>query len=1207
MRAWMHSVIAVLAVSTVGASATAALSAGTPAVARPASASASPDFVPAAPRITDEVTDLRTQSSRTYETEDGGRVTKVFAGSVNYRENGEWRAIDNKLERSADGDLENRANRYNLELPAHLDEAPIKVRHGAASLAFELQDSSSAAVRSTGNSATYKDALPGVDVRYDALDDEVKETLILRSADAPREFRFKLDLSGGLAARLDSAGALRVVGTDGRARFVVPAPIVWQDGDHDRPSGDPVSSTFDSATGVLRVRVDDAWLSAPGRRFPVSVDPRVVVDSQTDTNVQDCTLSSKPVEQASAFCGATADLRVGKVNGYNQRAVVDFKVAARLPDWVTVREAYAAFFLKAGAGTWQETTAHALTRPFVNGQATWNKAASTVSWTTPGGDFNATPASTKWFNASDGVNTWSYWSMPDQVQRWADKTEPDYGFLMRAAGTGSATWGGSFGNANDASSSKRPYFTVDYEPTYGEDGNFSFVYENLPGIQSGVNVASGRLTVHETDHTITEDAPGFALDRFYNSADTRTGASASALQEGWRLGAEPKARRTGNWDLVIETPSGALLRFPYDDATAAYGADRYNNAMVTATSTEWVVERADDGETFTFDRNSGRLTKRARAGEAGEVAYGYDDSGRLSTITAPGNRVTELAYNANGTLDHAVLPDGQTVGYVYTNGRLSHQVKGDATIGYTYTDGRLTQVWSPDGKVQFQYDTAGRVTQLKRVTDLANNTGPTTTFTYYDKTNLGTCPPGSVGRTVETRPDGKTITYCYDEQLFVGERVLPPGEEDPALSDIMVSGYEEEFGVSRAQAQAAMDLQDRARSLRQAISDGAAGPGYGGVSFDNATRRIKVYIKSGTPTGPVQAAIDARGIGAGTDIVSVAYSQGQLEAGRDDVAAALDASPILGPGRAGASFSASLNAVRIAIANNLSVAEMAAVQQAASATSVPTAVVTRNDSSLDLEDAATGCVPRLCEGPLRAGLAIWLWRNQSGNLWKYDVVCTTGFNVRSRQDSKPYTLTAGHCISALNGQPSFVRQTATTYRSIGTPHGSGIVGPHGDYGLIDNSAGGYSEPSERRAWAVIGGGACRFSSCERTRGAADYRIYRTNTSPEGWTVCGLGRSKTVCGRVDATGYDPLNNPVANVSIVKAYGCSAKRKRNIVGGDSGGPVVRYNDALGIIRGSQGTKGCYWDFSAVQQATDSDNGYDVRVETEQPPPNWDPPGQ
>jgi len=71
-------------------------------------------------------------------------------------------------------------------------------------------------------------------------------------------------------------------------------------------------------------------------------------------------------------------------------------------------------------------------------------------------------------------------------------------------------------------------------------------------------------------------------------------------------------------------------------------------------------------------------------------------------------------------------------------------------------------VQSPDGRVAFRYDAAGRVTHLIQVTDTQNDTGPTTTFAYHDATQLGACPGGSAGRTVETQPDGTEVTHCYD-------------------------------------------------------------------------------------------------------------------------------------------------------------------------------------------------------------------------------------------------------------------------------------------------------------------------------------------------------------------------------------------------------------------------------------------------------------
>src|SRR3954469_8187454 len=46
-------------------------------------------------KLTGEVADLRTRTSRTYVTDDGQRVARVFSESVNYRDDmGAWQPID---------------------------------------------------------------------------------------------------------------------------------------------------------------------------------------------------------------------------------------------------------------------------------------------------------------------------------------------------------------------------------------------------------------------------------------------------------------------------------------------------------------------------------------------------------------------------------------------------------------------------------------------------------------------------------------------------------------------------------------------------------------------------------------------------------------------------------------------------------------------------------------------------------------------------------------------------------------------------------------------------------------------------------------------------------------------------------------------------------------------------------------------------------
>jgi hypothetical protein len=118
-----------------------------------------------------------------------------------------WRPIDNRLEPSSAGGYahENGANAYDLQLPRDLGARPVRVAAGGAWVSFALEGAHGVGTVSR-NAKTYRTALPNTDVRMSALSHGVKEDLVLHSAKAPNTFRYALQTSTGLSARLNGRG-----------------------------------------------------------------------------------------------------------------------------------------------------------------------------------------------------------------------------------------------------------------------------------------------------------------------------------------------------------------------------------------------------------------------------------------------------------------------------------------------------------------------------------------------------------------------------------------------------------------------------------------------------------------------------------------------------------------------------------------------------------------------------------------------------------------------------------------------------------------------------------------------------------------------------------------------------------------------------------------------------------------------------------------
>ena len=218
-----------------------------------------------------EVTEARNANERVYNNNDGTQTTEFSAARLNYRgKDGTWTPIDPKLVADPGQGWRNAADEVGLRFAARTD-SPDLVSFAADAdhaLSYTMSGIANSAPVVDGETITYPRVLPGVDLKLESQPGGVKETLVLAGADVPTAFMFPLRLKGLKPAIVD--GQVVFTDTSGARRAVI-------------PPGDMVDANGAVSTAVeyrldgnvLELRVDAAWLKAPGRAFPVAVDPTI--------------------------------------------------------------------------------------------------------------------------------------------------------------------------------------------------------------------------------------------------------------------------------------------------------------------------------------------------------------------------------------------------------------------------------------------------------------------------------------------------------------------------------------------------------------------------------------------------------------------------------------------------------------------------------------------------------------------------------------------------------------------------------------------------------------------------------------------------------------------------------------------------------------------------------------------------------------------
>ena len=299
-------------------------------------------------------------------------------------------------------------------------------------------------------------------------------------------------------------------------------------------------------------------------------------------------------------------------------------------------------------------------------------------------------------------------------------------------------------------------YYVDADPWLGKDvfaasqlGASGPASTYQPRVAEPVNTANGNYLYERTDISIATRGLPLDFSRAYNALQPEAGPLGWGWTHGWNL---RLAEQAADGSVVVTYGDGHAEKWnwtgsAYDGAPGVHGVLVKNgDGTFDLTQKDQTVYRfsASGRLEWVQDRNANRTT------------LGYDDQGRLVSVTEPAGRALTLAYTSpvSSTLISQVTdPLGRTVGYTYNvTGELTTatDVTGQA-MAMTY-DGnhRLLTITDANGHtfVRNVYDDRGRVSEQY---DALNNK----TLFAYDE-------PGHF--TLVTDPLGRTTTYQYDAE-----------------------------------------------------------------------------------------------------------------------------------------------------------------------------------------------------------------------------------------------------------------------------------------------------------------------------------------------------------------------------------------------------------------------------------------------------------
>jgi RHS repeat-associated protein len=258
----------------------------------------------------------------------------------------------------------------------------------------------------SGHMVSYKEGRGHLDYEYEVRPNGIKELIKLNRYTGKSEFVFPLNLEGLEVQEEGDGGYCLVDPKTGNTQARIPPPVAY-DAAGDQP---PLIQQAVISTGTgpaLWLSVDRAWLEAKETRYPVIIDPSLVIVPE-----------GPDFMRATIYNGSATKQDTLEVF-YDRGALLKFNITS-IPQGSFISSASLSTSCTACLNG--ETTVHGVTQewypPF-------------VTWTSPRGSGTFWPAGGAYDPGSYGRLDFGAVSIKGLVQDWVNGTRPNYGVTFR--------------------------------------------------------------------------------------------------------------------------------------------------------------------------------------------------------------------------------------------------------------------------------------------------------------------------------------------------------------------------------------------------------------------------------------------------------------------------------------------------------------------------------------------------------------------------------------------------------------------------------------------------------------------------------------------------------------------------------------------------------------------------------------------------------
>ncbi len=525
-----------------------------------------------------------TATSRISVDAEGKGTAEYFAEPAFRRKGGRWVEVDSKLRSTGSAETPVAAERAlrpvrfgtraNRIVELGLDRGPVTLSAPGLNLRKPVLD---------GDSVVYRGVARDTDLRYVVGDDGVKEELVLHSAAAPRSFTFHLaDPAGQLGAPTrDETGAWTFpIPIEEGVRLSLPPALAWEAGTEGEPvAADPASANLELVPAGdgwdLTVSVAEAWLA--DKTFPVVLDPTLSYSANygDGPTLEGYAIRHDGSCEGSCFLTRDSYLYAGSWAPYNPvRSYVRYDLSD-IPDDARIDSATFRIY-NSGCMVVRSPDPCASKSHYIGLHRMLDNWYSSSRYDELAADTAASPF-TPWIQRAAGASpSYHFWTdgLTDQVQRWVNGSQPNFGFAIRSLNESSNQAGPAYLSSRHSTTSRRPSLSVSYTVVApGSPGVAAFAGNGAARVHWGIPNSGGAAI---TSYLIKTYRSGTEVASKTVTCPCPTVTAVEGLANGTTYSFTVQARNSVGYSSPATsgsvTPSAALPTAPSPAAaTAGWG------------------------------------------------------------------------------------------------------------------------------------------------------------------------------------------------------------------------------------------------------------------------------------------------------------------------------------------------------------------------------------------------------------------------------------------------------------------------------------------------------------------------------------------------------------------------------------------------------------------------------------------------------------